>query len=402
MSNKLQIQDLPLQGKKVLVRVDFNVPLNKDGTISDDTRIREELPTIHYILNQGGSVILISHLGRPKSKRDVNYSLGICAKRLSQLIAAPVFFATDCLGKETEKAVHDLKNGQVILLENLRFYPAEENPSSDPSFAKQLASLGDFYVNDAFATSHRAHASTVSVPQLLIGKSALGLLMQKEIAYLEPLFKKPQHPFFAVIGGAKISTKLGILYTLLPKIDALFIGGGMAFTFFKAQGIEIGDSIYDETSLPQAQAFLQTAASSQTKVYFPIDIVIADAFRNDATYKTIAIKDGIPKGWQGVDIGPKTVELWTKAFQEAATLFWNGPMGVFEFSHFARGTKDMAQAIGSLKATTVVGGGDSLAAINALGITGKFSHISTGGGAALEYLELGHLPGIDALSESKE
>ena len=402
LTKKLQLQDLILKGKKVLVRVDFNVPLNKDGTISDDTRIREALPTIQYILNQGGSVILISHLGRPKSKRDVHYSLGICAKRLSQLIAAPVFFATDCLGKETKKAVQDLKGGQVILLENLRFYPAEENPSLDPNFAKHLASLGDCYVGDAFGTAHRAHTSTTSIPQLLPGKAALGLLMQKEIACLEPLFKQPQHPFFAVVGGAKISTKLGILNALLPKVEALFIGGGMAFTFFKAQGLEIGDSIYDETCLQQAQVFLQTATLSKTKVYFPIDLVIADAFRNDATYKIIDMKEGIPKGWQGVDIGPKTIELWTKTFQEAATLFWNGPFGVFEFPHFARGTQEMAKAIASLKALTVVGGGDSVAAINALGLGGKFSHVSTGGGAALEYLEFGHLPGIDFLSDKKE
>lgn len=394
---KLQVQDLILKGKKVLVRVDFNVPLNKDGTISDDTRIREAMPTIQLILNQGGAVILMSHLGRPKSKRDLQYSLGICAKKLSQLIAAPVFFATDCVGKETEKAVQDLKSGQVLLLENLRFYPAEENPTADPNFAKQLATLADFYVDDAFGTAHRKHSSTVSVPELLPHKSALGLLMQKEIAFLEPLFKNPTHPFFAAIGGAKISTKLGILNSLLPKVDALFIGGGMAFTFFKAQGIEIGDSIYEETCLPQALSFLKN--SSKAKVYFPIDLVIADAFRNDATYKIIDIQEGIPKGWQGVDIGPKTIDLWSKALEEAATVFWNGPFGVFEFSHFARGTQEIAKAMANLKATTVVGGGDSVSAINALGLGPKFSHVSTGGGAALEYLEFGHLPGIEAICE---
>jgi phosphoglycerate kinase len=397
LASKLQLQDLILKGKKVLVRVDFNVPLNKDGTISDDTRIRAALPTIECILNQGGAVILISHLGRPKSKLDLYYSLGICAKRLSQLIAAPVLFATDCVGKETEKAIQDLKGGQVILLENLRFYPAEENPSLDPNFAKQLASLADFYVDDAFGTAHRTHTSTVTVPKLLPHKSALGLLMQKEVAFLEPLFKSPTHPFFAAIGGAKISTKLGILNSLLPKVDALFIGGGMAFTFFKSQGIDIGDSIYEQICLPQALSFLQT--SSQTKIYFPIDLVIADAFRNDATYKIIDVQEGIPKGWQGVDIGPKTIELWEKALQEAATVFWNGPFGVFEFPHFARGTQEIAKAIAALKATTVVGGGDSVAAINTLGLGAKFSYVSTGGGAALEYLEFGHLPGIDALSD---
>ncbi|MFS8564422.1 MAG: phosphoglycerate kinase [Rhabdochlamydiaceae bacterium] len=399
MVNKLRVEDLLLKGSKVLVRVDFNVPLNKDGTISDDTRIREALPTIQYILNQGGSVILISHLGKPQSKRDIQYSLGICAKRLSQLIAAPVFFTTDCVGKETEKAIQELKGGQVLVLENLRFYPAEEKPSLDSTFGKQLATLADFYVNDAFGTAHRAHTSTVIVPSLLPNKSAMGLLIQKELAFLNPLFKNPSHPFFAVIGGAKISTKLGVLKSILSKVDALFIGGGMAFTFLKAQGIEIGDSIYDETSLQQALSLLE--ASSKTKIYFPVDLVIADAFRKDATYKTIRVEEGIPKGWQGVDIGPQTVQIWTKALQDAATVFWNGPLGVFEFPLFARGTQEIAKAIASLKATTVVGGGDSVAAINSLGLASAFSHISTGGGAAFEYLEFGHLPGIDALSDKK-
>lgn len=399
MVNKLRVEDLLLKGSKVLVRVDFNVPLNKDGTISDDTRIREALPTIQYILNQGGSVILISHLGKPQSKRDIQYSLGICAKRLSQLIAAPVFFATDCIGKETEKAVQELKGGQVLVLENLRFYPAEEKPSLDPNFGKQIAALADFYVNDAFGTAHRAHTSTVIVPSLLPNKSVLGLLMQKELAFLTPLFKNPSRPFFAVIGGAKISTKLGVLKSILSKVDTLFIGGGMAFTFLKAQGIEIGDSIYDETCLQQALSLLQ--ASSKTKIYFPVDLIIADAFRKDAIYKTISVQEGIPKGWQGVDIGPQTIQIWTKALQDAATIFWNGPLGVFEFPLFARGTQEIAKAIASLKATTVIGGGDSIAAINSLDIANAFSHISTGGGAALEYLEFGHLPGIDALSDKK-
>ena len=400
--SKLHVQDLNLKGKKILVRVDFNVPLNKDGSISDDTRIREAIPTIQYILNQGGSVILISHLGRPKSKRDLQYSLGICAKRLAQLIAAPVFFATDCIGKEVEKAVQDLKSGQVILLENLRFYPAEENPSLDLNFAKQLASLADSYVDDAFGTVHRSHSSTVMIPQLFPHQSALGLLIQKEIAFLDPLFKNPSHPFFAIIGGAKISTKLGMLKALLPKVDALFIGGGMAFTFLKAQGLSIGNSIYDETCLQEALSFLQTASSSKTKIYLPIDLVIAEAFRNDATYKIIDIQEGISKGWQGVDLGPKTVEIWTQVFSNAATIFWNGPLGVFEFSQFARGTYEIAKALANLKTTTtIVGGGDSIAAINSLGLGQKFSHLSTGGGAALEYLEFGHLPGIDALSDKK-
>jgi len=396
---KLTVQELPLKGKKVLVRVDFNVPLNKDGTISDDTRIKETIATIQYILDQGASVILMSHLGRPKSKRDLQFSLGICAKRLSQLLTAPVFFAPDCIGKEVEKMSQELKGGQVLLLENLRFYPAEENPELDPTFAKQLSQLADFYVNDAFGTAHRKHSSTATIAQYFHGKAAVGLLMQKEINFLEPLVKDPKHPFFAVIGGAKISTKMGVLKSLLDKVDEIFIGGGMAFTFFKAQGQEIGDSIFEETSLSQAKEFLQACAAKGVKLHLPLDIIIANAFRDDATFKTILAKEPIPKGWQGMDIGLKTIEAWVADFQKAATIFWNGPVGVFEFPHFARGTQEIAKAIGSLNATKIVGGGDSVAAINGLGIQKQFSHLSTGGGASLEFLEFGHLPGIDALSE---
>lgn len=396
---KLTIQDLLLTGKKVLIRVDFNVPLNKDGTIADDTRIRESLPTIQYALQQGAAVILMSHLGRPKSKKDVQFSLGICAKKLSQLISAPVFFATDSVGKDVEKMVQDLKGGQVLLLENLRFYPAEEDPSLDPNFAKELAKFGDFYVNDAFGTAHRSHSSTAVIAQYFPGKAAMGLLMQKEIAHLEPLLKKPEHPFFVLIGGAKISSKIGVLKSLMKKVDAFYIGGGMAFTFLKAQGISIGDSIFEENSLLEAQNLLRECEAKKVNLNLPIDVVIADGFRNDATFKTIPISEGIPKGWMGMDIGPQTIQAWSADFQKAATVFWNGPVGVFEFSHFARGTQEMAKILAGLKANTIVGGGDSVAAINQLGLSSKFSHVSTGGGASLEYLELGKLPGIEALSD---
>ena len=389
---KLTIQDLPLKGKKVLIRVDFNVPLSKDGAISDDTRIRESLPTIQYALDQGAAVILMSHLGRPKAKRDPIYSLGIVAKRLSQLLSAPVFFAPDCVGKDVEKMAQELKGGQVLLLENLRFYPAEEDPSTDPNFAKQLSTLADFYVNDAFGTAHRAHSSTATIAQYFPGKSALGLLMQKELSFFEPLLQNPKHPFYAIIGGAKVSSKIGILKALSSKVDTFFIGGGMAFTFFKAQGIEIGDSIVEEKFLTEAKSLLKP------NLHLPLDIVIADAVRSDATFKTIDIQDGIPQGWQGVDIGPKTIEAWSKKLQPAATIFWNGPLGVFELPPFARGTQEIAKTIAGLKATTIVGGGDSVAAINGLGLSKNYSHLSTGGGASLEFLELGHLPGIDALS----
>lgn len=396
---KLTIQDLMLAGKKVLIRVDFNVPLNKDGTIADDTRIKESIPTLQHALQQGAAVVLISHLGRPKSKKDVQYSLGICAKRLSQLISAPVFFATDCLGKDVEKMVQDLKGGQVLLLENLRFYPAEEDTSLDPNFAKELSKFGDFYVNDAFGNAHRNHSSNTVIAQYFPGKAAMGLLMQKEIEHLEPLLKKPAHPFFVLIGGAKISTKIGVLKSVLKKVDALYIGGGMAFTFFKAQGIEIGNSIFEETSLLEAENLLEECLTKKIPLHLPTDIVIADGFRNDATFKTVPISEGIPKGWMGMDIGPETIRAWSTDFQKAATLFWNGPVGVFELPHFARGTQQMAQAIAGLKGSTIVGGGDSVAAISQLGLSEKFKHVSTGGGASLEYLELGKLPGIEALSD---
>lgn len=396
---KLTIQDLLLTGKKVLIRVDFNVPLNKDGSIADDTRIKESIPTIQHALQQGAAVILMSHLGRPKSKKDVQYSLGICAKKLSQLVSAPVFFATDCVGKDVEKMVQDLKGGQVLLLENLRFYPAEEDPSLDPNFAKELAKFGDFYVNDAFGTAHRKHSSTAMIAQYFPGKAAMGLLMQKEILHLEPLLKKPEHPFFVLIGGTKISSKIGVLKSLMKKVDALYVGGGMAFTFLKAQGIEIGDSIFEETSVIEAENLLKECEAKKIPLHLPTDIVIADGFRNDAKFKTISVSEGIPKGWMGMDIGPETIEAWSKDFEKARTLFWNGPVGVFEFAHFARGTQEMAKAISNLKATTIVGGGDSVAAINQLGLSPKFTHVSTGGGASLEYLELGKLPGIEALSD---
>jgi phosphoglycerate kinase len=396
---KLTIQDLPLAGKKVLIRVDFNVPLNKDGTIADDTRIKESLPTIQHALKNGARVILMSHMGRPKSKSEVQYSLGICAKRLSQLISAPVLFVSDCIGKDVEKMVQELKGGQVILLENLRYYPAEEKPSLDPNFARELSKFGDFYVNDAFATAHRAHSSTAVIDQYFPGKAAMGLLMQKEVSFLEPLLKNPKHPFFVLVAGAKISTKLGVLKSVMKKVDGLYIAGGMAYTFLKAQGIEIGDSIFEEASLSEAEAVMKECKAKSIPLHLPIDIVISDGFRNDATFKTIAVQDGIPKGWMGMDLGPQTIQTWTAEFQKAATLFWNGPVGVFEFPHFVRGTNEIAKAISNLSAVTIAGGGDSAAAINQLGLGPKFTHVSTGGGAALEYLELGRLPGIDALSD---
>lgn len=395
---KRTLKSLSLKGKKALVRVDFNVPLNKDGTISDDTRIKASLPTIEYILNEGGSVILMSHLGRPDGKKDPKYTLETCGRRLSDLLKKPVLFTPDCIGPETEKSAKNLKPGQVLLLENLRFHAAEEKPEMDPSFAKKLAKLGDVYVNDAFGTAHRAHSSTATITKYFPDTSVAGFLLQKEIEFLGSAFARPKHPFYAIIGGAKISTKMGVLKSLLSKVDALFIGGGMAYTFFKAQGISIGDSIHEDDLLENAKEFLKASAEKKIPIYLPTDIVIANRFDNHADAKTIQVKDGIPKGWQGMDIGPNTLKEWSQSLQKAGMVFWNGPLGVFEFSHFAKGTNGMAKTLAELEATTIVGGGDSVAAINQLNLLERFTHVSTGGGASLEYIEYGHLPGIDALT----
>ncbi len=393
------IQDLPLAGKKVIIRVDFNVPLNKDGSIADDTRIRESLPTIQKALQEGASVILMSHLGRPQSKQDVQFSLGICAKKLSQLIAAPVFFATDCIGKEVDKMIQELKGGQVLLLENLRFYPAEENPSLDPNFARELAKGIDYYVNDAFAAAHRAHSSISVIEKYFPGRAAMGLLMEKEMRYLQPLLENPKHPFYVIIGGAKVSSKLGVLKSLLRHVDAFFIGGGMGLTFLRALGMETGASNVEATLLDEARNFMHAAKEKGVSLYLPIDLVIADQFRSDATFKTLTLPEPIPAGWMGMDIGPATVQLWSEQLKQASTIFWNGPLGVFEFPPFARGTQRIANCLAGLNAITIIGGGDSVAAIQGINLTGKFTHLSTGGGASLEFLEKGHLPGIDALTD---
>lgn len=378
--NKLCVQDLDIRGKRVLIRVDFNVPL-KDGKITDDTRIQEALPTIQYILKEGGKAILMSHLGRPKGK-EKKLSLEVVKHRLSELLGIDVAFAD----LETASQVKDFR---VLLLENLRFYPEEEDPT--PTFVNQLASLGHLYVNDAFGTAHRKHASTYDLAKCFPGKAAAGYLMQKEVAFLENLIKEPKKPFYAIIGGAKVSSKLGVLKSLLGKVDVFFIGGGMAYTFLKAQGREIGDSLFEKESLEEAKNLL----NSKTKIHLPIDFVIAKEFKESAEPKIV---QSIPKGWQSLDIGPKTLEIWKIALQDASTVFWNGPLGVFEFPAFAKGTNEIAKIISTLSAVTVVGGGDSVAAVNALGISNKFSHISTGGGASLEFLEFGNLPGINALT----
>lgn len=393
----MNLKDLSVSGKKVLVRVDFNVPLNKEGEITDDTRIRAALPTIQYLLKEGAAVILMSHLGRPKGTFAIDYSLYPCAVRLEELLGQPVSLAKDCIGSDAKSKVKNLKSGEVLLLENLRFHKAEEKPELDPEFAKELASYGDFYINDAFGTAHRAHSSTAVIAQYFPDKCAAGLLLEKEISFLGQHFQHPHHPFYAIIGGAKVSSKLGVLTSLLEKVDALFIGGGMAYTFFKAQGIPIGDSLCEDDLLPKAEAFLKAADSKKVPIFLPKDLIIADAFSPEAQVKTVEIGQGIQPGWQGMDIGPVTRNQWGNTLKHAEMVFWNGPLGVFEMAPFAAGTNAIAKTLADLNAITIIGGGDSVAAINALGIADKFSHISTGGGASLEYIEYGHLPGIDAL-----
>jgi len=395
---KRGIQNLSVEGKKVLVRVDFNVPLNEAGEITDDTRIQAAIPTIEFLLNHGATVILMSHLGRPKGKKEARFSLAPCAKRLEELLGQPVKMAPDCVGEKVEKMANGLKSKEILLLENLRFHEAEEKPEKDPLFAENLAKLADFYVNDAFGTAHRAHSSTATITSYFPGKAAAGLLLQKEIDFLGQHFKKPKHPFYAVIGGAKVSSKLGVLESLLQKVDALFIGGGMAYTFLKAQGIEIGDSLCEDALLRKAKGFLQAAQKKKIPLFFPVDLVVADAFSASANTQVIETSQGIPLGYEGMDIGPKTLEQWLSTLKNSQMIFWNGPLGVFEFPPFAHGTNGMAQGLASLPATTIIGGGDSVAAINKLGLSQKFSHVSTGGGACLEYIEYGHLRGIDALS----
>lgn len=401
MQNKLSITNLKLKGKKILMRVDFNVPLDAEGNITDDMRIKAALPTIKHILDQGGSLVLMSHLGRPKGAPEKKYSLAPCAKRLSELIDKPVAMAPECVGTVVEQLAKNLKPGEILMLENLRFYPGEEDPNKDPNFAKQLAKLADIYVNDAFGSSHRSHTSISEVPKFFPEKAAAGFLMEKEIRFLGSIVQTPSHPFYAVIGGAKISTKIGVLKSLLKKVDALFIGGAMAFTFFKAQGIPIGDSLYEEGHLNEAKEILKLSKSNGIKIYLPLDVVIVQEISNEAPMRIVDIDKGIPNGWKGVDIGPKTCEQYIKSLKNGKIVFWNGPMGVFEISNFAKGTDAIAIALSEMKdAVTIVGGGESVAAIEAAGVAEKLTHISTGGGASLEFIEYGTLPGIEALSDA--
>ncbi|HTX17482.1 MAG TPA: phosphoglycerate kinase [Bacteroidota bacterium] len=398
--NKMTVNDIDVRGKRVLVRVDFNVPLDDKQNITDDTRIVESLPTIRKILSAGGRAILMSHLGRPKGKPKPEFSLKPVAARLEQLLGKKVAFAADCIGAPAETAAAAMKDGECLLLENLRYHNEEE--ANDPGFAKSLAKLGDLYVNDAFGSAHRAHASTEGVTKFL-PVSVAGLLMQKELAYLGAAVEKPVRPFTAILGGAKISGKIDVIQNLMAKVDTLIIGGGMTFTFFKAQGLEIGKSLLEADKVDLARQILEEVKKKSVKLLLPVDCVVASEFKNDAEKKIVA-KDKIPADWHALDIGPATVELFSGEIRESKTVVWNGPMGVFEFPNFAVGTNAIGGALVEATkrgTTTIVGGGDSAAALAQAGLTKSVTHVSTGGGASLEFLEGKVLPGVAALTDKK-
>jgi phosphoglycerate kinase len=397
---KLTIDDIDVRGKRVLVRVDFNVPLDEKQNITDDTRIVESLPTIKKILASGGSAILMSHLGRPKGKPKPECSLKPVALRLEKLLGKKVLFASDCIGEAAESAVANLRSGDCLLLENLRYHNEEE--ANDPAFSKSLGKLGDVYVNDAFGSAHRAHASTEGITKF-ISISVAGLLMQKELDYLGAAVENPVRPFVAILGGAKISGKIDVIQNLLSKVDTLLIGGGMAYTFYKAQGLEIGKSLLEADKIELAKQILTDMQKKSVKFMLPVDCVVASDFKDDAQRKVVA-EDQIPADWQALDIGPATVELFSNEIAKSKTVVWNGPMGVFEMPNFAVGTNAVARALVEATkkgTTTIVGGGDSAAAITQAGMAKLVTHVSTGGGASLEFLEGKVLPGVAALTDKK-
>ena len=393
---KQTIRDIDIKGKRVLMRVDFNVPADDNGNITDDARIVKSIPTIEYAMKQGAKVILASHYGRPKDQREPKYSLKPVAKRLGEILKKPVQFADDCIGPEVEKAVSRLKSGEVILLENVRFHKAETK--NDPAFAQSLAKLGDVFVSDAFGSVHRAHASVSGVAQYL--PSVAGLLLEKEIKYFETIMTNPGRPFVAILGGAKVHDKIQVIENLLERVDVLLIGGGMSYTFQKVLGRSIGDSLFDKEGEQTAKDILAKAKAKRIKLLLPVDYKVADKF--DANAKSKISGTDIESGWSGLDIGPKTIAAFQEELKKAKTVLWNGPVGVFEFPAFAEGTRKLAETLATLKATTVIGGGDTAAAIKDFGLEEKMSHVSTGGGASLEYLEGKVLPGIAALADKPE
>lgn len=402
---KLFIEDLSLKGKRVLIRVDFNIPLDENRNITDDTRIKSALPTIKYVVEHGGKAILMSHLGRPKGQSNPKYSLAVVAPRLSELLGKKVAFVDDCIGEKVKNAITKMTDGDVLLLENLRFYPGEEK--GDDSFAEELASLGDVYIDDAFGTAHRAHASMVGVTKF-IDRCAAGYLLKKEIEFLGQAVTDPKRPFVAIMGGAKVSDKIKVIENLIEKVDAILIGGAMAYTFLKAKGIPVGSSRVEEIiedkkgnkiNVPElVNGILKKASLKKVDILLPIDHVEGDKFAEDANVKVVGQAD-IEDGWMGLDIADGTIKLFSEKIKEAGTVVWNGPMGVFEMELFSKGTMAVAKALAESDAVSIVGGGDSVAAINKSGLAEKITHISTGGGASLEYLEGKELPGIATLSD---
>jgi phosphoglycerate kinase len=394
MQKKLSIRDIVLSGKKMFMRVDFNVPLDENQNITEDTRIRAAIPTIKYALDQGATVILASHLGRPEGNRKPEFSLAPVAKRLSELLEKEVTFLDDCIGEAVKQALNAAKPGDVILLENVRFHKGETK--NDPGFAQQLAEGCDVAVNDAFGTAHRAHASNVGVTQYL-SPAVAGFLIEKEIEFFGKVLDNPERPVVAILGGAKVSGKLQVINNLMKKVDKLLIGGGMMFTFLKAKGLEIGKSLVEEELIETAKNILKEAENAGIKLLLPVDCIIADKFDAAAETQLVSVEE-IPEEWMGLDIGPESITLFADALQGAKTVVWNGPMGVFEMDAFSKGTVDIAQIVANSDATSIIGGGDTVSAIKKAGVSDKVSFISTGGGASLELLEGKELPGIAALT----
>lgn len=399
MANLLKktVEDIDVKGKRVIVRVDFNVPLDKEGNITDDKRIRGALPTISYLAEQGARVILVSHLGRPKNGPESKFSMKPAVDRLSQLLNQEVALAADVIGEDAKAKAEALKDGEIMMLENVRFH--KEETKNKQAFAQELASLAEVFVNDAFGTAHRAHASTAGIANYLPGVS--GYLIQKEIQIMGDALNNPKRPFVAILGGAKVSDKIGVIENLLAKVDTLIIGGGMAYTFIKANGHDVGSSLLEADKVELAASLMKQAEEKGVKLLLPVDNVIADRFAADAEYKTVT-SENFPEGWMGLDIGSKTIELYNEAIKTAGTVIWNGPMGVFEFDNFAVGTREVAKALSESDAISIIGGGDSAAAVELLGFADQVSHISTGGGAALEFLEGKVLPGIDCLLDQDD
>ncbi|MGC7871803.1 phosphoglycerate kinase [Desulfosporosinus sp. SYSU MS00001] len=393
--NKKSVKDVTVKGKRVLVRADFNVPLDEQGQITDDTRIRASLPTIEYLVKEGARIILASHLGRPKGQVNAKYSLAPVAKRLSERLGQNVALVQDCIGEAAQKAAEKLQDGQVLLLENVRFHKEEEK--NDPEFAREMASLADIFVNDAFGTAHRAHASTEGVTHYI--PAVAGLLMQKEVEFMGNALERPERPFVAIIGGAKVSDKIGVIENLLDKVNALIIGGGMANTFLKAQGYKVGKSLLEEDKLGLAKQLIEKAKSKGVALELPIDVVAAKEFAAEASHRIAALSD-IQDDEMALDIGPASAERFSTIISSAQTVVWNGPMGVFEMDAFAKGTERVAKAVADCKGTTIVGGGDSVAAVEKTGVAERMTHISTGGGASLEFLEGKVLPGVAALQDA--